>query len=153
MIRNIEETQMDMNDKLEELLAKPGGGSSGFSYSSSNMDSRISNIERHLTGLSNAVASVSDTLSMMAGQQSGSKQLIDQVAQMNQMAHSKLSFLEDVSRKSHDKAEELHLAFQEKHTSNFWWYMCLVLLQIVIVFWLAMNWKKGDKSSVDKKFI
>ena len=152
MIKNIEETQMDMYDKLDLLISGKtvsGTGSSDFSM----LESKMINLERQIAAISSSVATISDTLLQLAGHQSGSKNLMDQVAQLNQIAHNKLSFLEENSINTHENTERLRSAFHEKETSSFWWYVCLVFLQLVIVIWLALSWKKGDGRNNDKKFI
>lgn len=152
MIKNIEETQMDMYDKLDLLISgKPvsGTGSSDFSM----LESKMINLERQIAAISSSVATISDTLLQLAGHQSGSKNLMDQVAQLNQIAHNKLSFLEENSINTHENTERLRSAFHEKEASSFWWYVCLVFLQLIIVIWLALSWKKGDGRNNDKKFI
>jgi hypothetical protein len=153
MVRNIEETQMDMYDKLELLTSHFSGGN-GSALETSAFDARIQNIEKQLINLSSTVTTISDTLLQLAGHQSGSKNLMDQVAQLNQIAHNKLTFLEEHSKQSFERAERLHTAFNEKESSTLWWYVALICLQLIVVIWLALNWKKGDGRNInDKKFI
>ena len=152
MIRNIEETQMDMYDKLDLLVGGKTGTSANLDVA--HLESKLISLERQISTIASSVASISDTLLQLAGHQSGSKNLMDQVAQLNQIAHNKLSFLEENSKNTHENTERLRSAFQEKESSNLWWYISLIFMQILIVVWLALSWKKGgDGRNNDKKFI
>lgn len=148
ILMRIEENQYTMMDEFDQLLNKPseipisipGHGTEKF------VD-RIGQLENQLRLLSETMVSLTKTTEELSGSHRGTQSVMNQLASLNQLTHSKLDDLSKIA----DRDDSQILSDKE---SQFYYYAIIfVIIQVLIVIGYTLWKRRQFNGPYDKKFL
>lgn len=123
----------------------------------SSLASSINSLEKKNNAMFETMQVMMKSLQELLGTHSGSRSKLDQLQVLSNLAHEKLSLLEDVTKRSHDNDQGLQDLLFSHHTWVSRLFLYAALFQIILlcgyIVYKRITKSQGNNYQFDRKFI